>query len=284
VRVGEGVCGRAAAAKKPIIIDDLLKSPLAARDPDIQTDALRSAVCVPIMLKSGLFGTLSVFSRKPGAFTKEEARLLLCFANHTAILLDNIMVHKEVFNSYMNTIKSLVSAIEARDAYTRGHSEKVTEFALDIAGVMGLSDSDKAMLTYCGRLHDIGKIAIADAILKKPGPLTVAERAEIQLHPLRAVDILSSLKFLESGIPAIRHHHERYDGRGYPDGLRGKAIPMLARILTCADSFDAMTSDRAYRTAMPFEKAITEMRTNREKQFDPEIMDAFINLLESHIR
>ncbi|MCX5715703.1 MAG: GAF domain-containing protein, partial [Candidatus Omnitrophica bacterium] len=284
LKVGDGICGKAAASKKPVLIMDLLEFKQLKDDSSVRKSGLRSAVCVPIMLKDELLGTLAVLSPQPNAFTNEEAKLLMCFANHVAILIDNLKAHKEIFTSYVNTIKSLVSAIEARDSYTRGHSEKVTKFSLDIADAMGLSEEHKAMLTYCGRLHDIGKIGISDAILNKPGPLTVAERAEIQLHPLRAVDILSSLKFLDKGMPAIRHHHERFDGRGYPDGLKGKDIPLLARILTCADSFDAMTSDRAYRPGMSMEKAVLEMKASREKQFDPEVTDAFIGILEGHRR
>jgi putative nucleotidyltransferase with HDIG domain len=193
--------------------------------------------------------------------------------------LDDIKTHKEIHRSYLNTIKSLVTAVEARDTYTRGHSEKVTKFALDIANALGLSKEDKLMLIYCGRLHDIGKIGISDAILNKPGPLTMSERAEVQLHPVRAVEMLSHLKFLERGIPAIRHHHERYDGKGYPDGLKGKDIPLLARILGCADAFDAMTSDRAYRKKMDLDIVLRELKTNRGKQFDPDVLDAFMSTL-----
>lgn len=185
---------------------------------------------------------------------------------------------------YINTIKSLVSTVEAGDSYTRGHSERVTKFSLDIANALDLSTEERNLLAYCGRLHDIGKIAVADSILKKPGPLTVAERAEIQLHPVKAVEMLSNLKFLEKGLPAIRHHHERYDGRGYPDGLKGEDIPILARIIACADSFDAMTSDRAYRPKLDLADATTELKVNKKKQFDPKIAGVFIDILNAKYR
>ncbi|NQU94743.1 MAG: HD domain-containing protein [Candidatus Omnitrophica bacterium] len=280
VAIGDGIAGKVAAIKKPIVIKDTATRRDIKFKKDIKKEKIRSLICVPILLKKETMGTLTVYGRKVGKFKKSDSTILMNFANHIAILIDNVRVHKKIFNSYMNTIKSLVSAVEARDAYTRGHSEKVTDYALAIAGVLGLSKEDRIMLTYCGRLHDIGKIAISDLILNKPGRLTETERAEIEIHPAKAVEILSNLKFLESGIPAIKHHHERYDGGGYPDGLRGEEIPLLARIIGCTDAFDAMTSDRAYRSRMSAEKAIEELKINRGKQFDPDVLDAFLGTLK----
>jgi len=277
--IGEGIAGRVAATKKPLIVEDALSDQNIKFMQYIKKEGIRSCVCVPIILKKDLLGTLTVYDRKINAFTKHDCKILLNFANHIAILIDNVKMRKKIFVSYINTIKALVSAVEARDVYTRGHSEKVTKFALDIANAINLPKYDKIMLSYCGRLHDIGKIAISDLILNKPGPLTIAEKAEIQTHPAKGVDILSNLKFLEDGIPVIRHHHERYDGRGYPDKLKGKDTPLLARIIGCADAFDAMTSDRPYRPRMAVEKALLELRTNKKKQFDPEIVDVFIDTI-----
>jgi len=181
--------------------------------------------------------------------------------------------------SHINTIKALAAAVEARDAYTMGHSEKVTKYALDIAHVMKITKENKVMLSYCGRLHDIGKIAISDSILSKKDILTKEERKEIEKHPIKGVEILSKLKFLENSVPIIKYHHERYDGKGYPEGIKGGEIPLLSRIIGCADAFDAMTSDRAYRSKMSLEKALKELKINRGKQFDPEIIDIFIALV-----
>ncbi|MBN1353400.1 MAG: HD-GYP domain-containing protein, partial [Candidatus Omnitrophica bacterium] len=277
--VGEGIAGRVASTKKPLIISDVLSSRESKFMECIKREGINSVICVPITLKNSVLGTLSIYDRKMGAFVEEDRSLLMNFANHLAILIDNVKTHRKIFISYINTIKSLVSAVEARDLYTRGHSEKVTWFALAIASAMNLPKNDRVMLSYCGRLHDIGKIAISDLILNKRGPLTTAEKAEIQLHPLKGVEILSNLKFIEKGLPAIRHHHERYDGTGYPDELKEKEIPLLARIIACADAFDAMISDRAYRPGMNTKEAITELRANRGKQFDPNILDVFIDLI-----
>ena len=280
MEIGEGIVGRVAETKKPVIIKDMLAEQGTKFIGDIKKEGIHSSICVPIVLKGEVLGVLTVYDKKVGAFVDDDQRLLMNFANHVAILIDNIRVHKRVFISYVNTIKSLASAVEVRDSYTRGHSEKVTKFALYIANALGLPKEEKLMLTYCGRLHDIGKIAVSDAILNKRGKLTLAERAEIELHPLKAVEILSNLNFMERGIPVIKHHHERYDGKGYPDGLKGQDIPMLARIIGCADAFDAMTSDRAYRSKMSIKDAMAELEANRGKQFDPELLDIFIEILK----
>ncbi len=182
--------------------------------------------------------------------------------------------------NYFDTIQALALAIEARDPYTRGHSERITNYALDIAEELRLSKDELKTIQYAGRLHDIGKIAIRDAILSKPDRLTVAEWAEVKLHPLKGAEMLLPLDFLENAIPSVRHHHERFDGRGYPDRLIKGRIPLLARILALADAFDAMTSNRPYRDAFSTEKAIEELRTNSGSQFDPELTKAFLRILE----
>lgn len=281
IEIGEGITGKVGLTKRPVVLNDI-RSRRDIKFPEfIKNKGLHSLVSVPILLKNRLFGTLTVYDKKIAAFTKTDLKLLSNFANHIAILIDNIKMHKKIFLSYINTIKSLVSAVEARDKYTRGHSEKVTRFSMDIAAAIGLPKDDKVMLAYCGRLHDIGKIAIPDAILNKQSALTPSEMAEIHLHPAKGVEILSNLKFLEGGMPAIRHHHERYDGKGYPEGLKGRDIPILARIIGCADAFDAMTSERAYRPKMNAKDALEELKANRKKQFDPEVVNVFAGIFKS---
>lgn len=176
-------------------------------------------------------------------------------------------------------IDTLVAAIESKDLYSRGHSQKVTAFALDIARAIHLSSDDLSILSYAGRLHDIGKMAVPGMILNKKTPLTAGEWEEIKLHPVRGVEMLSNFMFAEGFIPIIKHHHERYDGKGYPDGLIGEEIPLLARILGCADAFDAMISNRVYRPRMSLEYAIRELILNKGKQFDPRIVDVFIETI-----
>ena len=281
MEIGEGIAGKVALTKEAVVIKDILGQKDLKFLEFVKKEGIRSLVCVPIMLKKEILGTLTVYDKKMEAFTKDDQNILMNFANHITILLDNLKIRKKIFTSYINTIKSLVSAVEARDAYTRGHSEKVTKFSMDIANVLELPKEERAMLAYCGRLHDIGKIAISDAILNKRGRLTSAEMAEIQMHPVRGVEILSNLKFLEKGMSSIKHHHERYDGNGYPEGLKGREIPLSARIIGCADAFDAMTSDRSYRQKMDLDKALVELKVNKRKQFDPDIVNAFMQVLKN---
>ncbi|HOU35994.1 MAG TPA: HD-GYP domain-containing protein, partial [Candidatus Omnitrophota bacterium] len=166
------------------------------------------------------------------------------------------------------------------DPYTQGHTERVTKYALLIGKAMGLSAEDLRTLRYAAEIHDIGKISIPDFILNKPSSLNKLERHMIELHPVKGAQILGPLEFLKQVIPIVRHHHERYDGAGYPDRLKGARIPLLARILACADSYDAMTSDRPYKQKLSFQQAVREIRRNAGKQFDPAIAALFVKLLK----
>ena len=157
------------------------------------------------------------------------------------------MLTAAIFAILVTMILALIRAVEARDAYTRGHSERVTAYAAKIAKRLKLDADSRELLLYAGKLHDIGKIAIPDLILNKKSALNADERAAIEAHPAKGVEMINSLKFLKRCFPLIRHHHERYDGNGYPDRLRGDQIPFLARILSVADAFDAMTSERPTR-------------------------------------
>jgi len=178
-----------------------------------------------------------------------------------------------------DTIKMLAQALDARDHYTHGHSQQVTEYAVNIAREMGLSFKEIEIIRDAGILHDIGKIGIADAILLKPGRLTKEEYTEIKKHPVIGKKILQPVNCLADKIPLIYHHHERVDGQGYPDGLEGDNIPLGARILAVADAFQAMTSDRPYRKALPMIIAIEELERFKDRQFDTKIVDAFLRVL-----
>jgi len=178
-----------------------------------------------------------------------------------------------------DTIKVLATALDARDHYTHGHSQQVTEYAVEIAQEIGLSAKEIDVIRDAGLLHDIGKIGIPDAILLKPGRLTEEEYAIIKKHPEIGKKILQPVNCLADKIPLIYHHHERVDGQGYPEGLAGDNIPLGARILAVADAYQAMTSDRPYRSAMPMQVAISELEKFKGKQFDPMIVEAFLRIL-----
>jgi len=184
---------------------------------------------------------------------------------------------KQLEEAYLNMARTLVLLQESRDKYTGGHSKRVAQFAKTIGNNLRLDEKEMRSLELAASLHDIAKISIPDSIFKKEGPLDPQERTEIQLHPLRAVELLRFLDFMEDALPIIEHHHEWYNGGGYPNGLSGENIPLGARILAVIDTFDAMTSDRPYRAALSAQEAVGELRLLAGVQWDPEIVEAFIS-------
>ena len=185
----------------------------------------------------------------------------------------------DLINSmYVRSIDALIKALEAKDFYTRGHSQRVTLYSVAIGKSMGFPEARVELLRQAAVLHDLGKIGVREGILNKPGKLTEEEFREITLHPEVAIRILEPIPFFRSLLPAILHHHERFDGRGYPRGLSGADIPLESRILAIADTFDAMTSTRAYRNALSMETANNEILRCSGVQFDPEIVPAFMKV------
>jgi putative nucleotidyltransferase with HDIG domain len=177
-------------------------------------------------------------------------------------------------------VRSLSGAIDAKSPWTRGHSEVVATFSQEIARAMGFPECQIKDLTLAGLLHDVGKIGTSDVVLEKPGPLTGEEFGCIMRHPEQGAQILRNVKQFSDILPVIRHHHERLDGSGYPDGLRGESIPMGARIISVADAFEAMTATRPYRPELGMDFAREELRRCRGTQFDPDVVGAFLHILE----
>jgi hypothetical protein len=182
--------------------------------------------------------------------------------------------------AYEATVSALCQAVETKDFYTRGHSERVSRGAVMIATEIGMRPERVGAIRYAGMLHDVGKLGVPTSVLQKRSSLTDDEYAAVQLHPMRGLDIVREIGFLDEALAGIMHHHERIDGRGYPMGLAGDEIPEFARVLAVADAFDAMTSDRSYRGARPVPEAITELRKWAGKQFDPAFVDAFVTAIE----
>ena len=183
--------------------------------------------------------------------------------------------------SYLETIEALAFAVDEKDPYTHYHSRRVTELCGLISRGMALSDTKLERIKIAGLLHDIGKIGIKDSILLKPGKLSRAHNEQNKTHPLRSAKILEPISDLREIIPAIRHHHERFDGSGYPDGLKGLEIPLEARIMAVADAYDAMTSNRAYRESMGHSIAVSRIREGSGSHFDPMVVDSFLKLVEN---
>jgi HD-GYP domain-containing protein (c-di-GMP phosphodiesterase class II) len=182
---------------------------------------------------------------------------------------------QELRRSYMATVRALSNAVEARDAYTGKHAERVAAYGMELASAAGLEISDSPQIEFGFLLHDIGKVGVPDAILFKSSSLTEEEYALVRRHPLIGSEILRDVDFLGEGKLVVRHHHERWDGCGYPDGLRGEAIPLAARVFAVADALDALTTDRPYRPARTFALAREEVRAGAGTQFDPAVVAAY---------
>jgi response regulator RpfG family c-di-GMP phosphodiesterase len=218
-----------------------------------------------------------------GTFLPDEKEFLLGYAQTTALALQRILLRENLESNLIDTISSFVDALESKDVYLRGHSARVSLYAGEISATMGLSPFQVFVSRRVGILHDIGKLVILDSILHKPGRLSKEEYSLITRHPLVAYKILAPLRFLAQEAEAIKYHHERFDGKGYPDGLRGEAIPLAARIVTVADSFDAMTSARPYRSALPQDVVRAEVLRGEGIQFDPRVIEAFASIPRSRL-
>lgn len=191
--------------------------------------------------------------------------------------------YKDIQTGYMQTVTALANSIQAKDAYTMGHCQRVKEICCEIARRLNFSEDEVQMLEYAAILHDIGKIGIRASILNKKGRLTAAEYDEIKKHPIISYNILKDVKFLKESLSAILQHHERYDGTGYPYGLKGDEISIYGRILCIADAFDAMTSSRPYKKAMSVKEALNEIERCKGTQFDPKISDVFLKIMQNNI-
>jgi len=188
-------------------------------------------------------------------------------------------LYMEMRENYLNTIETLIKSIEAKDMYTKGHSERVAQYSVAIGRKLGLNDLDLEQLNYLALLHDIGKVAVSDTVLNKAGELTNGEFDVVKQHPQIGADIIKDIKLLKDDQKVVLNHHERWDGLGYPNGTKGEDIPLMARIISVADCFDAMTSNRAYRSARSIETAVEEIIENSGKQFDPKVVQGFIECM-----
>jgi putative nucleotidyltransferase with HDIG domain len=247
---------------------------------DAVTGAL-AALCVPLVSNEGTVGSITVGSHDPSfRFNSDDVRLLSTIANHVTIAIGNIELYSNLQEAYLSTVRSLAAAVDAKDPFTRGHSDGVAKYAVMIAKEMDLSYEQQTAIEVAAYLHDIGKIGIKEEILLKPGVLTDAEMAQMRHHPLIGANILRPVGFPWPITPVVRHHHERWDGDGYPAGLRGEETPLLARILTVADAFEAMIADRPYRIGLTIPEAVTELQRCSGTQFDSKIVDVFIKTTE----
>lgn len=282
IQKGESLSGKAMETREHILIHDIdsdnwLKS---RRKEKYYHGAVLS---MPILIKGEVVGVINVNNKRVGdGFDEDDIRILKSMAIQTAIALQNAYYYQEIQEGYLRTITALAEALDARDPYTYRHSANVTKYAVAIAKEMKLSDLEIENIRRGGLLHDIGKIGIRDEILMKPSALTKDEYAKIKTHPAKGEEMLKPLPFLKDVAKLIRHHHERNNGKGYPDNLPSYEIELGARILAVADAFDTMTSDRPYRKSIGLKNAIDELKSCSGNQFDPSVVEAFLNVLDKN--
>jgi response regulator RpfG family c-di-GMP phosphodiesterase len=276
--LGQGVCGKVASEG-----ECMLASP--DRDPHLSETLPIEERCLalPIKIRGEIFGVLLVADKHGGASFQGEDIFLASFLLDKAVLsVENIALYESMVANMRSTLGALVSAMEAKDPYTRQHSRRVTNFSVLTAQTMGLSLEQIESLRFAAYLHDIGKIGVKDYVLLKDAELSPKEFEHIKLHPVIGESIIKDMDLTADERSIIRHHHERWDGSGYPDGISGNRIPLLARIVAVADAFDAMTSDRPYREAKIGGDAVSELERCAGKQFDQEVVRAFLDMLSRY--
>ncbi len=280
-KFGSDIFSESISKKLSFIINNMHKNRIYIKTYNIVSDQIRSFLVYPfeaVNFKGCYFaGRLN----NERTFSHEEYDLVMTMIKNLSIFLNNIYLFNEVKVSYDMTTSALASAIEAKDPYTKGHSQRVMRYSLLIGRRLGLNENSLRTIKLAGLLHDVGKIGIPESIILKKGPLNDQEYKIMKKHPYIGYLIVKDINYLKAGIPFVLYHHEKLDGSGYPYGLKGDKIPLFARIAAVADNFDALTSDRPYRKGLTFSEAILEIKKNIGRYFDKEVVDAFISGLKS---
>lgn len=277
LKKGQGIAGWVAENEEPAIANDVQNDPRFFKGADEKSEFVtKSVLCVPVRTKDKTVGVLQVINKKDNLFNEDDLEILSALSNQVAVAIENANLYQELKEAFYGTAEALAETIEKRDPYTGGHTKRVMNYSLAIGRQMGLSKAELENLKLSAILHDIGKIGIRDKVLLKEGRLEPQELSQMRMHSRFGAEILNHIKQLKDVIPAVRGHHEQYNGTGYPDSLKVSEIPLSARIIAVADTFDAMTSDRLYRKALSVESAFEELRRCSGRQFDPDVVTAFI--------
>lgn len=277
IPLGSGIAGWVAMSGESLLLVDGVRDDRFSAEL-IRRERIKDAICVPLNINSATIGVLSINNSHAGAnFAESDLKLLKAFASQAAIAIQKSRSLEEMHQAYVDTIAMAARTVDARDPYTYGHSRALRDYSLAIAQKLDYGSEQLEKLNIAALLHDIGKIAIPDSVLLKPGPLTEEEYEVIKTHPTLGARILEPVHFLRDSTVVVLHHHERYDGGGYPAGLKGEEIPEGARILAVADAFDAMSSLRPYRKPLPKETILAELAKQRGRQFDPFFLKIFLD-------
>ncbi len=277
LKVGEEAPGWVAKHKKPLLIPAVNSQAQRIEEADPFAPPLLSA---PMLYQDRLIGVLTVVGKITGGnFQEDELIIIQNLATQTAVAVENDKLHKDAEKTYIETISALAMAVEARDPYSRGHSDRVAKYSIAVAKKLGLAEDEINDIKHAGELHDVGKIGISDEILRKPSILNDEEIKVMHKHPIIGEGIVKPVKSLARLCETIRHHHEWIDGSGYPDALKGNEISTAAKIMAVTDSFDAMTTDRPYRKGLSADQAKDEIRKYIGIRYDKKIAEAFLEVV-----
>ena len=283
LEMGEGIAGWVAKFGEPLIVHDAQSDPRFFGEVDKKSKfTTKNVICVPVKVKEKTIGVLEAINKLGGeTFSEEDLTIFQSLADQVAVALDNARLLAEIEGLFFQTAESLADAIEKRDPYTGGHTKRVTTYSLVMGEQLKLEPNEMRWLKLAAILHDIGKIGVEDSILRKEDKLSEEEYDQMKRHTLMGAEIIGHIKQLHGIIPGLKYHHEKIDGKGYPEGLADGSIPLIAKIVAVADTFDAMTSDRPYRKALTRGAAFDELLRCVGTQFDRKLVDSFIKACEA---
>jgi len=282
VKMGENISGWVAKTGKPLLIRDIEDDPRFQRSnrPQYESNSLLS---VPLVVGGRVVGVVNVTNKVTLLpFTEDDVDILKLLSDRVTTVLGKVRQYEGIKTEFNSICTSLKSLIDARRIGSNKRGEELTGWVVELAQGLGLEEGDVALLRYVSRIYDVGMVRVGERILRKRGGLGASEYESVKQHPREGVDIVGPIEFMEQVKQVIMHHHERYDGGGYPDGLRGSEIPIGARILAVVDAYGSMLSERPYRPAMTGEEAAQELRKCSGSQFDPAVVDRFIEVLGKH--
>lgn len=276
LRMGEGIAGWVAANDQAALVNDVANDPRHFKKAQHLTNFVtRNMLCVPVRSRGRILGVLQAINKKDGVFTEQDLDDFWTLSNQVAVALENANLYAELQETFLHTAEALAAAVEKKDPYTGGHIMRVVEYSLAIAKHLPRALPDIDQLKLAAVMHDIGKIGVKESVLLKQDKLTPEELTHMRKHPLVGDEIIAHINQMQQVRRAMRAHHEKWDGSGYPDGLKGENIPLHARIILVADTLDAMTTDRPYRKAADLAAVQEEVRRFAGTEFDPAVAEAF---------
>ncbi|MBV9773788.1 MAG: HD domain-containing protein [Gemmatimonadetes bacterium] len=273
----QALCGRVLEDHRSLVCSQDGLSDLP--EPASADERFRNCVVTPVVLLRDFDGIVIAADKEDGEFSEADVEALLSVGDQAAVAVQNMHLERELQNAYISTVSMLADAVEAKDPYTHGHCEMASRYARMVADRLQLSDYDRSVVCYSALLHDVGKIGVSDGVLNKPGPLLPEERELMRAHVRVGYELLRNVPALQAVADVVLHHHEWYDGSGYPDGMKGEEIPIAARIVSAVDAYCAMTTRRSYKEAYTEEHARSELQRCAGTQFDPQVVEILLSIL-----